>query len=68
MTGYSFALSCPRCGSELQHRAGSTAAGSEAKAMAHCRECRREWLVTVHLRRGTTQVASQARRMERAGL
>lgn len=49
MNGYLFTLTCPRDGAELAHRNGA-GGGTEAVAVARCRECGGEYVVSVHLR------------------
>jgi hypothetical protein len=49
VTGYRFDLTCPYDGSALEHVADGRATGDTAQAVARCRSCSAEVLVTVTL-------------------
>lgn len=63
MTGYRLELSCPQCGSEVDHVTSSVASGGDARAVCKCSRCSREWLVTVYLR--AAPVPEAIRKIER---
>lgn len=46
---YSFEMTCPRCGSQLEHRATGRSTGLETSAIAGCKRCKDEWLITVRV-------------------
>jgi transposase-like protein len=48
--GYTFALDCPRCGSQLEHRTNGTSTGLSTRAVAHCPRCNDDWLIEVTIR------------------
>ena len=50
MIGYHFDLSCPRCGSEMEHVADGRPQGSTTtQAHCRCRSCGATWLVRVDM-------------------
>lgn len=49
--GYTFAVTCPRCGGEVEHLAtGAVHAGTEAGSVFRCARCRHRWHVLVTIR------------------
>lgn len=65
MTGYKFVLTCPHDGGEVAHR-NAAGSGTEALAVAACRTCGAEFVVTVHLRPMATQRQERDRLRQRA--
>lgn len=63
MNGYVFDLSCPQCGSEVDHVTSSAPCGGDARAVCKCSRCSREWLVAVYLR--AAPVPEEIRRYDR---
>jgi hypothetical protein len=52
MTAYRFDVTCPRCGTGLEHRAATeptTRLCLTTRAVAVCPTCNLEWLITVEL-------------------
>lgn len=51
MTRYTVELTCPQCGSDLEHvTAGQPVCGTEVTAMARCPACRAQVRLSVFLR------------------
>lgn len=66
MNGYGFTVDCLCCGGQLEHLANGVAARTEARAVARCVDCHKEWLLTVHLRAGASSLAAERQARHRA--
>jgi transcription elongation factor Elf1 len=50
-SGYTLAVTCPRCGGVLRHVVSShRATGTDSLGVAHCEPCGLSWHLAVHLR------------------
>lgn len=62
-SGYSFALSCPRCGTTCEPvTEGNVVGGTQASAIARCPACPKEFLVVVLLRPSAAKTPARKRR------
>lgn len=46
---YTLELDCRRCGHPLEHAATGTSDGRSTRAVAHCPQCRDDWLIEVRI-------------------
>ena len=49
MNGYTFSVTCPKCGDELEPTAPGTSDGFRTQAVAYCSPCRTTWRIAVEL-------------------
>jgi hypothetical protein len=47
VNGYTFAVTCPRCGGPLEHCATGRPTIGASRAVADCDRCRRAWVIAV---------------------